>query len=62
MLGAIAGDILGAAYEARPIKREDLDLFDAPRSFPDDTVLTVATADAILMGVRWRFMRILTCA
>jgi ADP-ribosylglycohydrolase len=48
MLGAIAGDIFGAAYEARPIKREDFDLFEAPRFFTDDTVLTVATADAIL--------------
>ena len=33
MLGAIAGDIFGAAYEARPIKHEDFDLFDAPRFF-----------------------------
>jgi ADP-ribosylglycohydrolase len=30
------------------MKREDFDLFDAPRFFTDDTVLTVATADALL--------------
>jgi ADP-ribosylglycohydrolase len=48
MLGAIAGDIFGAAYEGNPIKRDDFDLFDAPRNFTDDTVLTVATADALL--------------
>ncbi len=48
MLGAIAGDIFGAAYEGHPLKREDFDLFDAPRFFTDDTVLTVATADALL--------------
>jgi ADP-ribosylglycohydrolase len=48
MLGAIAGDIFGAAHEAQPIKHDDFDLFDAPRFFTDDTVLTVATADAIL--------------
>ena len=48
MLGAIAGDIFGAAYEGHPLKREDVDLFDAPRFFTDDTVLTVATADALL--------------
>lgn len=48
MLGAIAGDIFGAAYEGNPIKRDDLDLFDAPRYFTDDTVLTVATADALM--------------
>jgi len=48
MLGAIAGDIFGAAYEGNPIKRDDFDLFDRPRHFTDDTVLTVATADALL--------------
>ena len=48
MLGAIAGDIFGAAYEGNPIKRDDFDLFDRPRNFTDDTVLTVATADALL--------------
>ena len=48
MLGAIAGDIFGAAYEHHPLKRDDVDLFDAPRYFTDDTVLTVATADALM--------------
>jgi ADP-ribosylglycohydrolase len=48
LLGAIAGDVFGAAYEGRPLKRDDFDLFEAPRFFTDDTVLTVATADAIL--------------
>jgi len=48
VLGAIAGDVFGAAYERHPLKREDFDLFDAPRYFTDDTVLTVATADALL--------------
>ena len=48
MLGAIAGDIFGAAYEHRAFKRDDFDLFDAARLFTDDTVLTVATADALL--------------
>ena len=48
MLGAIAGDIFGAAYEGHPLKREDFDLFTEQRFFTDDTVLTVATADAIL--------------
>ena len=48
MLGAIAGDIFGAAYEHHPLKRDDVDLFDAPRYFTDDTVLTVATAGALM--------------
>ncbi len=48
MLGAIAGDIFGAAYEHHPFKRDDFDLFTEHRYFTDDTVLTVATADALM--------------
>ncbi len=48
MLGAIAGDVFGAAYEGSPTQRADVDLFERPRFFTDDTVLTVATADALL--------------
>lgn len=48
MLGAIAGDIIGSVYEGRPIKTEDFPLFADDAVFTDDTVLTVATAWAIL--------------
>jgi ADP-ribosylglycohydrolase len=49
MLGAIAGDIIGSVYEARPIKTPDFDpLFDPLCHPTDDTVLTVALADTIL--------------
>ncbi len=51
MLGAIAGDIIGAVYEGRDLKRTDFPLFDPRCRFTDDTVLTVAVADAILTGV-----------
>ena len=46
MIGSIAGDMIGSPYEGFPIKHKDFD----PRvsSFTDDTVLTVAVADAIL--------------
>ena len=48
MLGAIAGDIIGSAYEWERTKSCDFDLF-TPESGPtDDTVLTVAVADCIL--------------
>ncbi|MDW7712576.1 MAG: ADP-ribosylglycohydrolase family protein [Deferrisomatales bacterium] len=50
MIGAIAGDIIGSAYEFQPCKSEDFPLFGKASSFTDDTVLTVATADAILGG------------
>jgi len=50
MLGAIAGDIIGSVYEARPIKTTDFPLFSPRCRFTDDTVLTVAVADALLQG------------
>ena len=50
MLGAIAGDIIGSVYEFKPIKTEDFELFSPGSTFTDDTVLTVALADAILHG------------
>ncbi len=50
MIGAIAGDIIGSIYEQHPIKTRDFPLFDSKCRFTDDTVLTVAVADAILTG------------
>ena len=50
MLGAIAGDIIGSIYEAAPIKTRDFPLFGRGVSFTDDTVCTVAIADALLSG------------
>ena len=48
MLGAIAGDVIGSVYEGRPIKTVDFPLFQDRSVFTDDTVLTVAIAEAIL--------------
>lgn len=48
MIGAIAGDIIGSVYEFQPIKSEDFPLFGPASRFTDDTVLTVATAQALL--------------
>ncbi|HET6604663.1 MAG TPA: ADP-ribosylglycohydrolase family protein [Xanthomonadaceae bacterium] len=48
MIGAIAGDIIGSVYEHSPIKTRDFPLFSAQSGFTDDSVLTVAIADAIL--------------
>ncbi|MFO8037654.1 MAG: ADP-ribosylglycohydrolase family protein [Anaerolineales bacterium] len=50
MLGAIAGDIIGSVYEGRPINTTDFPLFQAGSRFTDDTVLTLAIAQAILEG------------
>ena len=48
MLGAIAGDIIGSVYEHRSIKTVDFPLFQKYSCFTDDTVLTIAIAEAIL--------------
>lgn len=50
MIGAIAGDVIGSVYEFEPIKTKDFPLFEPRSRFTDDTVLTVAVADAILNG------------
>jgi ADP-ribosylglycohydrolase len=50
MLGAIVGDVIGSVYEAAPIKTTSFPLFTAESTFTDDTVLTVAIADAMLQG------------
>ena len=50
MLGAIAGDIIGSIYEGRPIKSKDFELCNPRCTFTDDTVLSVAVADALLNG------------
>jgi ADP-ribosylglycohydrolase len=50
MIGAIAGDIIGSVYEHAPLKSKDFPLFHRQARFTDDTVLTVAVANAILEG------------
>lgn len=53
MIGAIAGDIIGSVYEWHNIKTTDFPLFDPLCAFTDDTVLTIAVADAILSGAEY---------
>ena len=48
MIGAIAGDIIGSVYEAHPIKTKEFPLFHRQCRFTDDSVLTIAVAQAIL--------------
>lgn len=48
MIGAIAGDIIGSVYEFSPIKTKDFPLFHPECTFTDDSVLSVAVAQAIL--------------
>jgi ADP-ribosylglycohydrolase len=48
MLGAIAGDVIGSVFEGGPPGIETFELFTPPRFPTDDTVLTMAVAEAIL--------------
>ena len=50
MIGSIAGDIIGSVYEHSQIKTKDFPLFHPQCVFTDDTVLTIAVAEAILTG------------
>ena len=49
MYGAILGDIIGSPYEFdRGSKTKDFPLFSGRSEFTDDTVMTIAVADAFL--------------
>lgn len=48
MIGAMVGDIVGSIYEFNNIRTKDFELFKKECFFTDDTVMTVAVADAIL--------------
>ena len=50
MIGALTGDIVGSIYEWNNIKTTDFPLFQDGCCFTDDSVLTVALAEAILTG------------
>jgi len=51
MIGAIAGDVIGSVFEHYTIKSTQFELFSRHSKFTDDTVLTVAIADAIMEDV-----------
>ena len=48
MKGAIIGDIVGSIYEFDNLKSKNFELFQPECEFTDDTVLTVAVAEALL--------------
>ena len=49
MYGAILGDMIGAPYEFdRGKKAKNFPLFSDESTFTDDTVMTIAVADALL--------------
>lgn len=54
MIGAIIGDIVGSVYEFNNTFDYDFPLFSENGSFTDDTICTIAIADAIIKGNDYR--------
>lgn len=52
MLGAIIGDIVGSRFEFNNTKNYNFELFTPECSFTDDTICTIAIADALTDGCR----------
>ena len=50
MIGAIIGDIVGSRWEFNPTNDYNFELFSDENGFTDDTICTVAVADALLKG------------
>lgn len=52
LLGAIAGDTIGSPYEfdSNNIKTTEFPLFNRASEYTDDSVMTVAVANAVMMG------------
>ena len=50
MLGAIIGDIIGSRWEFNSTNDYNFELFSDKNSYTDDTICTIAVADALLHG------------
>ena len=50
MLGAIIGDIIGSRWEFNPTNDYNFELFSNQNDFTDDTICTIAVAEALLHG------------
>lgn len=54
MKGAIIGDIIGSAFNTDKRLTTEFQLFKPISSFTDDTILTIATADAIINNTNFK--------
>lgn len=54
MIGAIIGDIAGSRFEFNNTNDYNFQMFHPDCSYTDDTICTVAIADAILRGVSYK--------
>ena len=54
MIGAIIGDVIGSRFEFNNIRDYNFNLWDDSCSYTDDTICTLAIADAILTGESYK--------
>lgn len=54
MIGAIIGDIVGSIYEFNNTFDYDFPLFSEDSTFTDDTICTIAVADALVKGISYK--------
>lgn len=54
MLGAIIGDIVGSRFEFNNTDNYNFELFTKDSTFTDDTICTIAVADAINTGANYK--------
>ena len=54
MIGAIIGDIVGSRFEFNNTDKTDFELFTPECSYTDDTICTIAVAEAILNGTSYK--------
>ena len=47
MFGAICGDVIGSRFEGNNIKTKEFELFDESCTYTDDSVMTIAVANAL---------------
>lgn len=50
LFGAISGDVIGSDYEFAGIKYYDFNLFPPNSNYTDDSVLTIATANKLILS------------
>lgn len=51
MYGALLGDLIGAPWEFNRIKHDRFEMFSAQCAYTDDSIMTVAVADALLHSI-----------
>src|SRR5574344_1647165 len=55
LMGAIVGDYMGSKYEFMPTKQLEFPIDKLHSNITDDSILTIAIADALLSGIPYKY-------